>query len=94
MDPLDRPLGHLFAHHLDITASCKCTKVTVFSPESLVWKLGVKATLRIAAARLKCRTCGERPTLTIARDYPTSEGRDTRRDPPPLPEWVVPLLKG
>lgn len=92
IDPLDQPLSDLFGHHLDIATRCKCTSVTVFTPERLVRDLGEGATLRIAAKRLRCSTCHERPTLTLQRSYGTSEGRDLRRDPPALPEWVVGLL--
>lgn len=91
--PLDRPLAELIGHHLEIATRCKCTRVVVFSPESLVQKLGQAVTLRSAAARLICRTCRERPRLLVSRDYPTSEGRDRRVNPAPLPEWVVGLLE-
>lgn len=92
IDPLDQPLADLFGHELEISTQCGCTKVTVFSPEYLVERLGRDATLRKAVARLKCRTCGQRPVLAVSRSYATSEGRDLRRDPPPLPAWVVELL--
>jgi hypothetical protein len=92
MDPLDQPLSTLIGHHIEIATRCACTKVTVFSPEYLVERMGAGVTLRIAGSRLKCRACGQRPALSLSRDYATSEGRDNRRDPPALPEWVVGLL--
>jgi hypothetical protein len=91
-DPLDQPLTDLIGHHLEISTRCRCTKVAVFSPEYLVGLRKPVLTLREAAARLKCSTCHHRPTLTVQRDYATSEGRDMRRDPPALPGWVVGLL--
>jgi hypothetical protein len=91
--PEDRPLTDLAGHHLEISTRCCCTKVAVFSPEYLVERLGRGATLRTAAARLICRTCRVRPELLVSRDYPTSEGRDRRVNPPPLPGWVAPLLQ-
>ena len=93
IDPLDQPITDLFGHHLEISTRCGCTKVSVFGPEYLVERLGRDATLRIAEARLICRTCKARPTLLVAQDWATSGGRDHRINPPPLPEWVVPLLR-
>lgn len=92
IDPEDRPLHDLVGHHLEIYTHCACKKVVMFTPEWLVRRLGAAATLRLATARLKCEDCHERPTLTVQRSYGTSEGRDRRRDPPALPEWVVPIL--
>lgn len=92
-DPLDQPLADLIGHHVELLTSCKCTKITVFSPAYLVSLPNPVTTLRSARKRLKCQTCGERPTLTLGREYSISDGRDGRRNPPPLPEWVVPLLE-
>lgn len=93
MDPHDQPIADLIGHHLEIATSCDCARVVVMTPETVVQKLGPGVTLRIAEARLKCPGCHQRPKLSISRDWGTSEGRDNRRDPPPLPAWVVPLLE-
>jgi hypothetical protein len=37
---------------------------------------------------MKCRTCEQRPTITMHLQWGVSEGRDRRVNPPPLPEWV------
>jgi hypothetical protein len=91
-DAKDQPVSDLLGHQLEISTTCACTKVTVFSPEYLIERLGAGVTLRIAESRLKCRACGKRPKLHVALGWAVSEGRDMRRDPAPLPEWVMPLL--
>lgn len=91
--PENRPLAQLVGHHLEIATRCKCSRVVVFTPESLIYQMGLKVTLHIAAERLICRTCKERPALLVKRDWGTGEGRDRRPNPPPLPEWVVPLVQ-
>lgn len=92
IDPQDQPLATLIGHELEISTACACTKVTVFSPEYLIERMGPGVTLRTAASRLKCRVCGQRPILSVSLGWAVSGGRDMRVDPPALPEWAVGLL--
>lgn len=91
-DPLDQPLSTLIGHELEIATRCGCTRVVVFTPETLVGKFRHGVTLRIAQDKLICSKCGQRPTLLVSQSWATSGGRDRRSDPPALPEWVVGLL--
>jgi hypothetical protein len=92
MDDIDQPLANLIGHNVMISTRCGCTKVVDMSPERLIRKLGKGATLRIAASRLRCRTCRQRPTVSLDRTWETSGSRDRRQDPVPLPEWARQML--
>jgi hypothetical protein len=83
----------MIGHPLRITTRCACTKVSEFTPEYMVERMGRDVTLRIAAGRLRCQACHQRPQLLVDYTYAAHPARDTRRDPAPLPGWVVPLLE-
>lgn len=94
MDPLDHPIAEMIGHHVEIVLYCACAKVAVWGPESMIRRIGPGATLRISAARLRCPTCRERPTLVVERTWSTREGRDQRVNPAPLPSWLAELIEG
>lgn len=94
MDPLDQPIAEMIGHEIDITVSCGCTRVISVNAAWLIDKLGRDATLRMGEAKMRCRTCKQRPKLTVEHTWATAPIRDKRRDPAPLPWWVVELLEG
>lgn len=83
-----RYVAHLIGHPAKVAIHCGCTAVRVVSPEWLIERLGVTATIERAAERLVCNTCKQRPTLRPQGDWGVTGGRDKRVDPPPMPDWV------
>jgi hypothetical protein len=94
MDDEDRPIAELLGHRVEIVAFCACTKITVFRPEYAMTRMGNAVTLRTMARRLRCKACHQRPRLALDLEWGVSGTRDTRRDPPPIPDWARRLLRG
>jgi len=94
MDDRDRLIAELVGHEIEIATRCACAKVTVFSPGYALERIGQNATLRIMESRMRCKSCRERPRLYLELRWGVADGRDTRRNPPPIPDWASRLMKG
>ena len=84
-----RRIAELYGHPIEIGILCGCTTYRVVAPGWFADKLGPDPTIEEAERRLKCSQCGQRPKLKVKMQYAYAEGRDRRKDPPPVPDWVV-----
>jgi hypothetical protein len=82
------PVAELTGHPIEFSIKCGCTRVLTARAEYFLERFGSDATIEQAERRMKCRTCEQRPTITMHLQWGVSEGRDRRVNPPPLPEWV------
>lgn len=81
------PIVELLDHPVEIDILCKgCGRFAVARPVYLHQR-GIR-NLADGERRLKCAKCGGRPALRYSLQWPVGGGRDRRRDPPPLPEWM------
>lgn len=83
-----RYIAHLIGHPAEVMIRCGCTAVKCVSAEWLIERLGIEATIESAAGRLICNTCKQRPELFPQGQWAVTGGRDNRRDPAPMPDWV------
>lgn len=88
MDWRDYRFVEMAAHPVEIGVRCGCTRVLAARPAYFIAQLGEAATPRDAERRMLCRACGARAQLSLGLIWSVSDGRDMRRDPPPLPEWM------
>lgn len=88
MDWRDHRFVEMAAHPVEIGVRCGCTRVLAARPAYFIAQLGEAATPRDAERRMLCRACGARAQLSLGLIWSVSGGRDMRRDPPPLPEWM------
>jgi hypothetical protein len=83
-----RYIAHLIGHPVSLSIYCGCTRVVSVSPQWVIERLGLSATIEVAERRLICGTCKERPKVRAKGDWAVTGGRDRRVDPPPMPKWV------
>lgn len=81
-------IAELVGHCIELRIECACTKVVTAPPEYALNRIGPDATIEDAERRMKCRACGQRPTIWLKLEWGVSGGRDRRVDAAPLPEWV------
>lgn len=89
MDWRDHRFEEMARHPVEFGVRCDCTRVLVGRPAYFIERLGARATPRDAERRMVCRACGVRARLSLSLIWSVSDGRDGRRDPPPLPDWLA-----
>lgn len=89
MDWRDHRFVEMDDHPVEIGVRCACTRVLAARPAYFIEQLGKGATPRDAERRMVCRACGTRAQLSLGLIWSVSGGRDMRRDPPPLPDWMA-----
>lgn len=82
------PVTEIDEHHIEFDGTCGCTKVSVVRAAYFVQRFGAAATVAEAERRMRCRTCRQRPTFVMSLQWAVVGGRDRRREPAPLPDWI------